>query len=66
MTMDLSVISSWFWIIIGLVITFVILRYFFHVVVHIFHFVMSFFWHGCITLIVLFVIYFILRASHLL
>ncbi len=62
MTIDLSHINAWVWIIAGLVIVFIVLRYFFHVVVHIFHFIMNFFWHGCITVIVLLVIYFILRA----
>jgi hypothetical protein len=66
MAMDLHVINSWLWIVIGLVTAFIVLRYFFHVVVHLFQVVMSFFWHGCITLIVLFVLYFILRAAHLL
>jgi hypothetical protein len=66
MAMDLHDISSWLWIVIGLVTAFIVLRYFFHVVVHLFHFVMSFFWHGCLTFIALFVLYFILRAAHLL
>jgi len=66
MTIDLSNISSWVWIIMGLVIVFVILRYFFHVVVSIFHFITRFFWHGCITVVVLLVIYYILRALHIL
>ena len=66
MAMDLHVINSWLWIVIGLVTAFIVLRYFFHVVVHLFHFVMSFFWHGCLAFIVLFVLYFILRAAHLL
>jgi hypothetical protein len=48
-----------------LVIVFVIFRFSFHIVVRIFHFVMSFFWHGCVTVIVLLVIYFILRALHI-
>jgi hypothetical protein len=65
MAADLSALHSWFWILIGLVIAFVIVRYFLHVVIRIFHVVISFFWHGCITLIVLFVIYILLRASHL-
>lgn len=64
MTIHLSGISSWFWIIAGLVIVFVIFRFFFHIVVRIFHFITSFFWHGCITAVVLLVIYFILRALH--
>ena len=62
---NLSHISSWIWITISLVIIFVIIRFFFHIVVRIFHFVMSFFWHGCATVIVLFVIYLILRALHI-
>lgn len=66
MTIDLSSISPWVWIILGLVIAFIILRYFFHIVVRIFHFVMSFFWHGCVIAIVLLVIYFLLRALKIL
>lgn len=62
---NISNISSWFWIAVSLVIIFIIFRFFFHIVVRIFHFVMSFFWHGCITAIVLLVIYFILRALHI-
>ena len=62
MTIDLSNISSWIWTIAGLVIVFIILRFFLHIVVRVFHFVMSFFWHGCITAIVLLVIYYILKA----
>lgn len=62
MTIDLSSIVSWMWIIAGLVIAFIILRYFFHIVVQIFHFILSFFWHGCVTVIVLLAIYYILRA----
>ena len=66
MTMDLSAISSWIWIIIGLVILFVILRFFFHIVLQIFHFLMSFFWHGCATVIVLLALYYVLRILHVL
>jgi len=59
---NLSHVSSWIWIIASVVILFILVRYFFHIVVHIFHFIFSFFWHGCATVIVLLVIYFILRA----
>ena len=62
---NLSHIAPWIWITVSLVIVFVIFRFFFHIVVRIFHFVMSFFWHGCVTVIVLFVIYLILRALHI-
>jgi hypothetical protein len=62
MTIDLSSINSWIWLVLGLVILFVILRYFFHVVVKIVHFVLSFFWHGCAVAVVLFVLFLILRA----
>ncbi len=62
MTIDLSNISSWIWIAAALVILFIIFRFFFHIVIRIFHFLLSFFWHGCITVIVLLAIYFILRA----
>jgi hypothetical protein len=66
MTADLSAFGSWFWIIVGLIVAFVILRYFLHVVIHIFHFVMSFFWHGCATVVVLLAIYYVLRILHIL
>lgn len=66
MSVNLSDISSWFWLAIGLVIAFLILRYFFHVVVHIFHFIMSFFWHGCATVLVLIAVYYVLRVLHIL
>jgi hypothetical protein len=62
MTIDLSGLVSWIWIAVGVVIVYVILRYFFHIIVRIFHFLLSFFWHGCITVIALLVIYYILRA----
>jgi hypothetical protein len=63
---NLSDISSWVWIVVWVVILFVIFRFFSHIVIRIIHFVMSFFWHGCITLIVLFIIYYILRSVGLL
>jgi len=62
MTIDLSGIASWIWTIAALVILLIIFRFFFRIVVQIFHFLLSFFWHGCITAIVLLAIYFILRA----
>ena len=62
MTIDLSGIGSWIWILALLVILFIVLRYFFHVVVRIVQFIFRFFWHGCVTLIILVVIYYILRA----
>ncbi len=64
MTLDLSSLSSWVWIVLGLLLAFVVLRYFLHIVVHILHFLLGFFWHGCIAVIVLFVIYFALHALH--
>jgi hypothetical protein len=66
MTMDFSAISSWIWLSVGLVIVFVILRFFFHIVLQVFHFSMSFFWHGCATAIVLLAIYYVLRVLHIL
>ena len=63
---NLSHISSWVWITAGLVIVFVVFRFFSHIVARIFHFVIGFFWHGCITVIVLVVIYYILRAAGIL
>jgi len=66
MTIDLSNLNTWIWLILGLAILFVILRYFFHVVVKIVHFVLSFFWHGCVVAVVLLVLYLILRAMSVL
>ena len=62
MTIDLSNINSWIWLILGVAILFVILRYFLHLVVKIVHFVLSFFWHGCAVAVVLLVLYLILHA----
>ena len=68
MTIDLSQIniSSWIWIAVAVVFIVVVLRFFSHLVAHVFHVVISFFWHGCATAVVLLAIYFILRAFHLL
>ena len=66
MTIDLSGVGAWVWIAVAIVIAFVVFRYFFHIVVRIIHFAISFFWHGCATAIVLLVLYFILRAFHIL
>jgi hypothetical protein len=65
MTIDLSGFSSWIWIIALLVILFIVLRYFLHIVVRFVQFVFRFFWLGCITVILLVVIYYILRALHI-
>jgi hypothetical protein len=40
-------------LVIALVLVFVIVRYFFHIIVHIFHFVTNFLWHGCVIVVVL-------------
>jgi hypothetical protein len=64
--MDLSALSSWIWILIGLVLLFVILRFFFHLVVQLLHFLMNSFWHGCATVVVLLAIYYALHALHIL
>jgi hypothetical protein len=40
-------------LVIALVLVFVIVRYFFHIIAHIFHFVTSFLWHGCVIVVVL-------------
>lgn len=63
---ELSHISSWLWIAGSLVILFIVVRFFSHILASIFHSILRFFWHGCITVVVVFVIYFILRATHIL
>jgi hypothetical protein len=40
-------------LVIALVLVFVIVRYFFHIIAHIFHSVTSFLWHGCAIVVVL-------------
>jgi hypothetical protein len=62
--MDLSSLSSWVWIILGLLLAFVFIRYFLHIIVGALHLVLGFFWHGCIAVIVLFAIYVALHAMH--
>jgi len=62
MTIDLSNINSWIWLILGSALLFVILRYFLHVVIQIVHAVLGFFWHGCSVAVVLLALYLILRA----
>ncbi|HVN14373.1 MAG TPA: hypothetical protein VMT73_01435 [Anaerolineales bacterium] len=64
MSIDFSNITSWIWIVAAVVILFIIFRFFFHIVVRVFHFVMSFFWHGCALVVGLLILYFILRAFH--
>ena len=49
---------------VGLLCAFVILRYFFHIIVHMFHLVLGFFWHGCIVVVALFVIFYALHIMH--
>jgi hypothetical protein len=63
---NLSHLSTWIWLIAALVVLFLILRYFSHLVAHVFHFIISFFWHGCATVVVLLVVYLILRSLHIL
>ena len=65
MTIEVANISSWIWTIAGLVIVFIILRYFLHVVVQILQFLFKFIWHGCITIVILMAIYYLLRALHI-
>jgi hypothetical protein len=48
-------------LVIAAVLVFIIIRYFFHVIVHIFHFVSSFLWHGCVIVVVLAIVLFILH-----
>jgi hypothetical protein len=40
-------------LIIGLLLLFVLLRYFMHIIIRMFHFALSFFWHGCLIVIVI-------------
>jgi hypothetical protein len=67
MTIDLSNIglSTWIWIIASIVIVFIILRFFFHIVIHIIHFALRFFWHGLSVIILLLILYFILHALNI-
>jgi len=66
MTIGFLHINSWIWLIVALVLIFVVLRFFSHIAGHLFHFVVGFFWHGCITAVAILAIYFVLRAFHIL
>ena len=46
---------------IAVVLAFLIVRYFFHIVAHIFHFLTAFLWHGCLVLVALAIVLGILR-----
>ena len=48
-------------LIIAAVLVFVIVRYFFHIIVHIFHFLTNFLWHGCLILVALAIVLAILH-----
>ena len=67
MTIDLSNIgfSSWIWIVGGLVIVFIIIRFFLHIVIHVIQFALRFFWHGLSVIILLLILYFILHALNI-
>ena len=67
MTVDLShiALSSWIWIVVGLAILFIILRFFFHIVIRIFQFILRFFWHGLSIAILLLILYFILHLLNI-
>jgi hypothetical protein len=62
MTLDLSSLSSWAWIALGLLLAFVVIRYFLHLVVRI----LGFFWHVGLAALLLFLLYFALHAWHVL
>ena len=59
---NLTHISSWIFIAASLVVAIVILRLF----SHFFHYVIRFFWHGCVTAVVLLAVYVVLRTLHVL
>ena len=40
-------------LVVAVILIFFIVRYFFHIVVGIFHFLTNFLWHGCLILVVL-------------
>jgi hypothetical protein len=43
-------------LVIAVVLVFVGVRYFFHIILHVFHFLTNFLWHGCLILVVLAVV----------
>lgn len=66
MNIDLSSLLSnsviqWAIIIITLVLVVIIARYFFHIVAHILHFIMGFFWHGCGTILIILIVWYLLH-----
>jgi hypothetical protein len=60
-----NTLVQWAALLIGLLLIFIVLRYFLHVVVHILHFILNFFWHGCFAVIVILLLLYILHAFKL-
>ncbi len=52
---------QWMIIIIALVLVVIIARYFLHIVAHILHFIIHFFWHGCGTILIILIIWYLLH-----
>jgi hypothetical protein len=71
MTIDLSTITSsslfgWVMLILGVLLVFIILRFFLHIVVAIIRFLMRFIWHGIALLVVIYLIIKLLQYLHIL
>jgi len=56
-----SSILQWAVIIVALVLVFIIVRYFLHIVTHILQFVLHFFWHGCGTILIILIVWYLLH-----
>ena len=52
---------QWAIIIVALVLVLIIARYFLHIVTHILHFIMRFFWHGCGTILFILLVWYLLH-----
>jgi hypothetical protein len=48
-------------LVIAIALAFLIVRYFFHIVAHIFHFLTNFLWHGCLIIVALAIVLGIVR-----
>lgn len=60
-----SSVVQWGILIFALIVIFIVLRYFFHIVMHVVRFILHFFWHGCFMTIAILLLLYILHAFKL-
>jgi len=60
-----SPVVQWAILIFALIVIFIVLRYFFHIIMHVVRFIFRFFWHGCITVTLIIILLSILHYFNL-